>query len=182
MSDQIDLDNVDYAILSCLNRDDIPQWKKALHDHLHQTSDMYPGEITVSLQTVIRRIDDLHRSGHISSVIINPSDLDRDLIIGYQLADTGRDALHEKREELLRTCLPGLFSVEHIPYPKTVLTHLVAEHYGLSVEMINGYSKQELIFIAGLHQIQRFAESNMSNSDIAEVVNGTGVTDLSTLL
>lgn len=99
MSDTIDA--VDYAILKCLAEND-GCWKKQIHDWVNAHVDELPAITEKSAQTIGRRTDKLHEQGFIESCILSAESVNRDLMIGYKLAEPGRNMLQEKRRELLR--------------------------------------------------------------------------------
>lgn len=100
MSDQC-IDEVDYAILSCVGEYDAV-WKKRVHDLVSDRCPEFPHMDAVSVQTVGRRINKLQENGLLESCILSPDELNRDLIIGYNLTEDGERAVREKRERFLK--------------------------------------------------------------------------------
>lgn len=106
----MDIDDVDFSILNVIAKDDAPLWKKEIHRGLSETPHALPNVREVSVQTVGRRVDDLHDDGYLESCIISPRDINRDLIIAFKITDAGEAARHRKREELLRDHVYHTFS------------------------------------------------------------------------
>ncbi len=96
------IDDVDYAILKVVHDADEPLWKKRVHSLVSERTEELPLMNTVAVNTVGRRIDQLQNNGMLDNVIVQPDQIDRDLVIAYILTDKGRAAMTEKRRAYLR--------------------------------------------------------------------------------
>lgn len=96
-----DIDATDYALLVCLAEAAEPIWKKRVHERLQSPELSLPGNTELSLQTIGRRINELHEQGLVETEITHPEDASQNLIIGYTLTDTGIHALNEKRGDII---------------------------------------------------------------------------------
>lgn len=95
------IDAVDYAILKCLDENG-GCWKKRAHEWITAHMDELPNMSEKSLQTIGRRIDELHAAGEVESCILSPDAVDRDMIIGYTLTEQGEETLAARRSKFLR--------------------------------------------------------------------------------
>lgn len=96
-----EIDAVDYSILACVDRHG-KAWKKKAHACITENQKKFPGNTDISLQTVGRRMDDLHEEGLLETRIISPDGMNRDLMIGYVLTDNGYEAMTAQRERFLK--------------------------------------------------------------------------------
>lgn len=96
------IDEVDYAVLKVIQDAGQPLWKKRVHDLIGEREDQLPLLGNVSVQTVGRRIDSLHNERLLENVIVRPDNIDRDMVIAYELTEDGEDTLTEKRRAYLR--------------------------------------------------------------------------------
>lgn len=104
-SDDLEIDNVEYAVLKAFSDLGRPLWKKRVHEYLEANKDYLPIEDDVSLQTVGRQIDTLVNNDYLDNVITSPDKLQRDLIIAFTPTDRGRDALAAKRRDLVKNSI-----------------------------------------------------------------------------
>ncbi len=95
------IDAVDYAVLKCLDENG-GCWKKRVHDWINDHHEELPRLEKKSVQTIGRRIDQLHEAGLIESCILAPDSVDRDMIIGYKLTNEGKGYLDAERTEFLK--------------------------------------------------------------------------------
>ncbi len=171
-----DIDRIDLTLLMALDEAGRPLWKKSVHRCLQELSGI-PAELSeISVQTVGRRVDALHEGGYLAPNIVTPEDINRDLIIAYEPTADGREALAQKREEILR---------EHVSTPKPVhapaesesayVARLFADELGLGGEgraMLASYTDAELAALIASYYLQRdlddaLAEHHLEN--LAEI-------------
>lgn len=154
----MDADMVDYAILTCLETAERPLWKKALHQRLDHHAHRFPGDTTPSMQTVIRRIDRLHEHGHVSSTIVNPAEINRELIIAYEITDTGKSAVQETQEELIAQYSTALLAGEPVDAPKPVLLALLEDRFQCDEDTLAALKQQcssrEILLLLTLQKLQ----------------------------
>ncbi len=156
----MDIDAVDYAILKFINEHDRPVWKNRIHELLTEQRDELPGVDSVSVQTVGRRVDCLRDQDILSSCIISPDDIKRDLIIAFKLTDDGHEILTKKREEFLReTVKQQIFAQDETALSKPVLTELIRNHFDLDTSikhrLRDEYTHEELTTFITLYYIKR---------------------------
>lgn len=101
MATPTEIDTVDYAVLRCIHENG-GCWKKRVHQWITDNIDSLPMAEPKSVQTIGRRIDDLHEDGLLETCIMAPDAVNRDMIIGYAMTDAGEAALQAKRDEFLR--------------------------------------------------------------------------------
>lgn len=92
------LDAIDLELL-CLLADE-PLWKTKAHERLGKRS----------IQTIGRRINKLQDHGLLTTHILAPDDLNRDLIIAFTTNDAGTALLDE---EICQTCHVPRASLDH---------------------------------------------------------------------
>lgn len=160
----MDLDKVDYALLSCL-RDNGGLWKKKIHEELQARAEEFPGDIDVSSQTVGRRIEKFHEKTYVSTTIINPDDLPRDLIIAYNLTEEGAEMLREKRLDLLKEYS---FSDEDIEHRQ--LLNLLEDHLHLEPEerefLEESTEIEDLRLLAGIYIFWKQTDLEMEEDSL----------------
>ncbi len=97
---RMDIDDVDFSILNVIASHGAPMWKKKIHRNLPEGG--LPNVQDISVQTVGRRVDDLHDRGYLESCIISPREINRDLIIAFKVTGDGHEVRTAKRSRLLR--------------------------------------------------------------------------------
>lgn len=154
----MDTDMIDYAILTCLKTADRPLWKKALHQRLDHQAHRFPRDTTPSMQTVIRRIDRLHEHGHVSSTIVDPAEISRELIIAYEITDAGQSAVQETQEDLIAQYSTALLAGEPVDAPKPVLLALLKDRFQCGEDTLADLkehcSSREILLLLTLQQLQ----------------------------
>lgn len=158
------IDNVDFSILKCLKDTGETMWKKKIHQEMLACQETLPLPQEISLQTLGRRIDKLHKKGYLRNAIINPKELTRDLIIAYRITDQGWNVVEEKREQLLRelVCRELYSDKDNIEIGKYALAALINDEFGLEdrdIETADNYSRDELLVLLGLY----FLDQKVSN-------------------
>ncbi|MFB6077098.1 MAG: hypothetical protein ABEK12_03135 [Candidatus Nanohaloarchaea archaeon] len=158
----MDIDDVDFSILKVLRDMDRPLWKKKIHRQLTDHDGGIPRVRDVSVQTIGRRVDDLHERGHVESCIISPSEINRDLIIAFKVTENGCRAVESKREEILREYAfrSGIFRGEagNSAADTDTLADLMTKELGLdsSTEAVmREYGMTELQTILAVHYLKR---------------------------
>lgn len=129
------IDRVDLTILMVLEDAGEPLWKKSVHRYLAEFAAVPDRISDVSVQTVGRRIDRLHENGLLAPSIVTPEDINRDLIIAYQITETGRTVLQRKREDILRQHVSTPQPLEAPAEAETVyVAELFADELGLDAD------------------------------------------------
>ncbi len=164
------IDTIDYSILKCLAAADRPVWKKQLHRMLEEQRDRLPLPDHIALQTVGRHIDRMHSDSLLTSSIINPEELRRNLIIGYRPTQKGRRMLEMKRSALLKKVVAdSLFNAEDaVQFEKDVLAEMINDEFGLdghTDETVRNYSRDELTLLLGLYFLKQEAADIFDESD-----------------
>lgn len=155
------IDAVDYAILKCVDEEG-PVWKKKIHGWIADNHNRLPKINGASLQTVGRHIEGLRQSGELNGCIVSSDEVRRDMIIGYCLTDQGRQAIREKREEILRDevlqagkVLLSSDPVTDLPVDREALVALIGEELGFSDKtretVVAGCETEELVAILAVH-------------------------------
>lgn len=182
------IDTTDFLILKCLEDTSKPLWKNMIHE---QQPRILGGK--VSVQTVGRRVDKLRDEGMIDSCIVSPEGIKRDLIIAFKLTETGKDALHTKRRQLLLDAVQEEIFRGAAPehnLDRDALIELIGDEFELGTEgqnlLHNEYNREELLtfltlyYVKGelediLHQdnVQKFEALAQHNDAVADVVQGS---------
>lgn len=156
MTLQDGIDTIHYTILHVLEK---PLWKSKIRATLEDVDDL-PTDGVPSVQTIGRRVDELHENDYIATSILSPDDVDRDLIIGYQRTKNGDKALEEKRDELLRG-LANTLSTRTVT--KKALIRMIIGQFDLNTDtatcMNDEYDEETLLSLLALHYAQKDAES-----------------------
>jgi DNA-binding PadR family transcriptional regulator len=172
----VTIDRPDFRILHCLHTADDPLWKNLIHEE-------YNDEFTESLseQTIGRRVDDLHDAGLLQSSIRSPDDINRDLIIGYQLTDSGRTVLIQKRRDILLTAAkPTLFRADQTedadrPIPKEELVELICAEFQLdraTGELLRTeYTWEELTILVIVYLVKHRAIDVLTDTDLDQITD-----------
>lgn len=162
--------------MRCLYDADQPLWKNRIHEQYEERFDD-----TLSVQTIGRRVDSMHDAGLVESCILSPDNVNRDLIIGYMLTDTGRDALaRERRDILLDAAQPTLFratstDTEERPISKTELVDLLCDEFQLDgdtgTRLEQEYSWDELTVLAIVYLVKHRAINVFTDTDLEQVAD-----------
>lgn len=132
--DELDIDNVDYAILKSFYGTNEPLWKKRVYEYLKEQKDYLPIEDAVSVQTVGRRMDRMKYERYLENVVVSPNDTPRNQIIAYVLTEKGENALETHRDRLLKHALKQHLFPEETKQEMTKpsLIRLMQEQYEFS--------------------------------------------------
>lgn len=167
MTLQNGIDTIHYAILHVVEK---PLWKKKIHDALRDV-EYLPIDSVPSIQTVGRRVDELHEAEYLTTSIISPDDVDRDLIIGYKRTKDGDKALAKKRDEMLQELARTSSNAASEPQrtvPKPALIKLISEQFDLDTDtttrMNKHYDEQTLFSLLALHYAQKNADKNTESN------------------
>lgn len=162
------IDNVDFSILNCVKVADQTLWKKEIHTRITGDQHALPVDITISPQTVGRRIDALEDDGYLESTIATSEEVNRNLLIGFRATEEGKSILDEKRETLLKKIVSReMFGEDAFPIEKEALEQLIHEEFtaGLATDATNGYSRQQLLVLLGMHFIETEAFNVFSDEE-----------------
>lgn len=128
----MNIDKVDFSILKVIEDYGGPLWKNRIHELLLERADELPGIDSISVQTVGRRVDDLHDDGYLQSCITSPKGIKRDLIIAFKLTDTGTEQIQETRRSLFQDLVQQrLFTNGSEQLSKATLIELLADELEL---------------------------------------------------
>lgn len=155
------IDTIHYAILQVLQE---PLWKSKIHTTLEEEDDL-PIEGAPSIQTIGRRVDELTQNNYVSTTIISPEDVGRDLVIGYIRTEQGDDIVAEKRDEMLHEIAANASNSGHDPQrtvTKPALIRMIVEQFELDAdtedELDTEYEEDGLISLLALHYAQKNAD------------------------
>lgn len=170
------IDNINYAILKCLQDTDEALWKKRIYQELQDRHEILPFADDVSLQTVGRRIDTLHDEGYLENTIVSPQDVPRDLIIGYAITERGQNTIELKRETLLQKLVRNeLFSSDaESSVGQKALAELTNNEFGLdgrTTETADHYSRDELLVLLGTYFLKKKASQVFGEKDVQRFRN-----------
>lgn len=182
----LNIDNIDFAILTLINNADRPLWKNRIHERLHDRQERLPITNGVSVQTVGRRVDTLQEEEYLETVIASPDDLKRDLIIAFKLTKDGKDVLRGKRESLLKELIHDtIFRDEkRTDIGKEALVSLINDHFhsGDTPELsADEHEEKELLSILTLYYAEEEAMHIFGKDDkqeLYETVEENGVLPL----
>ncbi|MDY6768958.1 MAG: hypothetical protein SVW02_02525 [Candidatus Nanohaloarchaea archaeon] len=186
----MDIDNIDFSIIKAVATTDEPLWKKQVHRRIKEERDTLPLDREISVQTIGRRIDELKEAGLLEPCIVNPEDINRDLIIAYHSTDRGEELLREKRDTMLRE-----FAAEVIlpasgdrPSPATV-ADLAHRKFGVERDVLDrmverdetylsaviayAYLKEAVEDVMTEEDVERFGETVHENDRLVELLSGT---------
>lgn len=164
------IDAVDYAILTCVAEHN-GVWKKQVHEWISSNCDRLPEmDDVVSVQTIGRRIDQLHGQGLLETCIVSPDEISRDLIIAYKLVDAGDETMSVKRQEFLRAAvmqtrdaLLSDYNGDDLPVNRTALLELICDEFAISGatrDELKQCSTQEILGMLGCY----FFRKNLSTT------------------
>ncbi len=163
MSIENGIDTLHYVILETLED---PKWKTRIRDVMQDTAIDHPLEQIPSIQTIGRRVDELADQGYITSCILSPDNVDRDLIISYRLTEDGRQVMSEKRDEILQEVAHTTSNkacAQERSVSKPALVKMIAEQFDLDDDGKNRiteqYSEDELLSLLTLHYAQENADT-----------------------
>lgn len=164
------IDTVAFTILRCIQEHGKPLWKNRIYEC---QADVWSEK--VSVQTVGRRVDQLRDDGYLESCIIAPDDIKRDLIIAFKLTDKGREAVQQKRRDLLRQQLHhDIFGVEKGDrLENDMFRRLLREEFELSQEneaILDEHSRDELLALLVLYFVGDEIGNILSTEQIDEFV------------
>lgn len=156
------IDTTHYVILEAVTE---PMWKSRIHGIMEDITHEQPIDMVPSVQTINRRVDDLCEAGYLSSCILSPDEVDRDLIIGYKRTAKGDDAIQVKRGQLLE-------EVAHTPsnaacamdreVTRETLNKLVADEFELNEaatkRIKEEFGESEILSLLALHYAQLNAD------------------------
>ncbi len=157
------IDTVHYVILELLSE---PRWKSKIHTDIEGIGDEQLLDTVPSTQTVSRRVDELTDAGYLTTCILSPAEVDRDLIIGYKRTADGDDVMAEKRDDILQE-VAHTTSNDACGQQRTVskpaLVKLIADAFDLDdtgkEQMQDRYDEEELLSLLALHYAQENADS-----------------------
>lgn len=164
------IDNIDFSILKCVKSSEQSLWKKKIYEHITDNLHILPLQQNVSAQTIGRRIDILTDKNLLESSVTSSEDVDRHLIIGYQITEKGERILEEKRETLLKSIIGReLFSEEKFPIEKEALETLIHDEFsaGLSVnQSTSGYNREQLLLLLAMYFIEQDATTAFTQEQL----------------
>lgn len=168
-----DIDMTDFRILRCIDDADHPLWKNRIHQRY---LDRFDGDCSV--QTVGRRVDRMHDSDLVQSCILSPDDINRDLIIGYQLSDTGHEVLVQKRRDImLDAAQPVLFQEDTAdrPISKDDLVDLICDEFQLDADtgelLQEDYTWEELTALVVIYLVKDRAIDVLTGTDLDKIAD-----------
>ncbi|MDY6769385.1 MAG: hypothetical protein SVU88_00265 [Candidatus Nanohaloarchaea archaeon] len=179
-----DLDRIDLAILTVLRDADEPMWKKDVHRTLRRSASFPAAASDISVQTTGRRIDTLNEAGLVEPSIITPEELNRDLIIAYELTGEGKAALAAERRRLLRdharpTC------PDRVELPHRFLADLFADEIQAGPRgryALITCSTPQLTALVSAYWLRRGAGSRFDPDEVAALADpGHGCQELAAL-
>lgn len=147
----------------------LTQLQQEIHNCI--TGDQYalPIDTSISAQTTGRHIDALEEAGYLGSMVTSSENVNRHLIIGYELTEDGERILDEKRETLLKKIVSReLFTGETNPVETDALRQLVRDEYtaGLAInETAGGYTRRQLLLLLGMYFIEGALEDAFSSEE-----------------
>lgn len=172
----MDIDLLDYAILTVITESDDSMWKKAIRNELQERGDALPGDTDVSVQTIGRRIDALHDNAYIESCIVSPEELRRDLIIAYKLTEDGRIVKREKESKLLTAYALNPDSSLANKLDTAAIKQLLIRHHnpsGQAASLIREQGEDELRTIVQAYQLHNLLD-DLSQSDVLKELEACG--------
>lgn len=166
MRQEAGMDTTNYVILDMMTE---PRWKSRIHSVMQDAEDQ-PSDDTPSIQTIGRRVDKLHEEGLLSTCILSPDNVDRDLIIGYRRTTKGEDAHDEKRGTMLQEVAHTTTNVacgQQRTMSPAALIKLIADEFDLDAaaktRMEEEYEEQELLSLLTLHFAQENADTHATH-------------------
>ena len=100
-------DLADYAILHLLCRKGT-LWKKAIHEKLKSDNCVCSEGMTLSLQSVGRRVDNLQKNGCLQAALLHNPQPGRSYVVGFGISDEGLEEMERIRKEY------GIFIVQEV--------------------------------------------------------------------
>lgn len=134
------IDATEYSILQVIEDAPDPLWKKEIHRQLLANLDQLPLE-SISIQTVGRRVDDMHDQDLLESRLRSCEDVNRHLITTYILTDPGREAMESFQASLLTDWLARHMrrltdTREDTAYDEQVVLSVFCRRYGIQKEVL----------------------------------------------
>lgn len=174
-----EIDAVDYGVLKCLAENG-GCWKNKVHGYIEDNQDALPGMGEKSVQTVGRRIDELHEAGYVESCILSPDTINRDMIIGYKLTADGKQAVRQERQRLLKK--QTLAGGEAILFPdkdvdvsisRDALIELLCDEFDINDavrdDVVTECSTQELVAVLISHYFRTDAVSQVDDDAVDRI-------------
>lgn len=160
------IDNIDFSILKCVKAADNLIWKKKIHQYINEELERLPLQSDVSAQTVGRHVDKLSEDGLLESEVTSAEEVNRHLIIGFQITEDGERTLEEKRETLLKGIISReIFDTDTFPIEKEALEELIQDEFtaGLSInEVTQRYTRKQLLLLLGMYFIEQDAAAEFT--------------------
>lgn len=163
-----EIDNIDFGILNCVKAAGKPLWKKEVHRRISSDQYALPIDTSISAQTTGRHIDALEEEGFLESTVTSSEDVNRHLIIGFQVTESGEHILDAKRETLLKKIVSReLFEDNIFPIETNALEQLICEEYtaGLAGNVTDDYSREQLVLLLGMYFIEHKAIDAFSEEE-----------------
>jgi hypothetical protein len=134
------IDATEFSLLQIIDDATDPLWRKEIHRQLLANIDQLPLE-SISIQTVGRRVEDMHDRGLIKSRLRSCEDVNRHLITTYVLTGQGREALEAFQSSLLTDWLAGHMRRlagrgEDPAYDEQVVLSVFCRRYGIQKEVL----------------------------------------------
>lgn len=149
------IDTVDYSILTLVENEDQPLWKNKLYERFHDNLDELPVADGVSVQTIGRRVDRLSEDGYLENVITSPEELKRDLIIAFKPTEKGREAVEQKRKNILQELVRDTMFTDdkETDFGKEALLNLIKTEFGQDEQpfMEASRDEDEIVSLLTLH-------------------------------
>ncbi len=181
----MEIDEVDYALLAAIEDVDGPVWKKWIPDRLQDEDQSFPGNTDVSSQTVGRRINTMHNEGLVDTQIVNAPDTASNLIIGYELTDSGRDVLNEKRRDIIGSYAFRADQENAVEFiDRDVLLNLLDDELDFTAEeyeLLQDHDVEELLVFTLLFHAQRIAYRKLDDTTLTvfrDIIKRLGKTSL----
>lgn len=172
-SDDVEIDNMEYAVLKAFHKLDRPLWKKRVHQFIEENHHDMPIEDSVSVQTVSRRIDRLKYERYLEHTLASPDDAPREQIIAYTLTDKGEKAMESFRIDLLKEVLVNhLFpDNDNSQLPKKAIICLMDDQYGFSDDVkkqLSEYDRDDILAFLLIRYTQKEAVDILDRGHLNE--------------
>jgi hypothetical protein len=175
-----EIDAVDYGIMKCIEEHD-NVWKKRVHNLVLEHQEKLPHMEEISVQTIGRRINKMQEADLLESCILSPDDLNRDLIIGYNVTDEGLNVLAEKREKFLRSellyigeRLLGNHDTVDTAVSRAVLVELICDEFRIPASIrdnvIPECDTMELSVLLGMYYFRKEVPQFISRDALGRLV------------
>ncbi len=176
------IDEVDYAILKCLDECN-GCWKKRVHQWIQNHIEDVPEMEEKSVQTIGRRIDTLQENNLLESCILSPDAVNRDMIIGFKLTEHGRETLQETRTQMLKERLSQstaylIGGSEDLDIDRTGLIALMCDEFNIDDKtretLVEPLNTRELLTTLTCHYIRSNADNTFEREHeelVAELIH-----------